>query len=106
MERIFCNDILIREVAQELGLELQIVRAIIATQSDYTKVVMESNTFDYVRWPYLGAFKSKPKEIQMLQYLEGMTPDQADRFKKDVRTGRIKLNAWEDELKRKKKQNG
>jgi predicted transcriptional regulator len=105
MERIFCNDQLIKEVATELGLTVETVRNMVAVQSEYTRVVMESNTFDGVRWPYLGCFKSKPKEIQMLQYLEGMTPEQAAQFKKDVRTGRIKLNAWEDKLKQQKKKN-
>lgn len=94
MERIFCNDIIIREVAQELGLPVETVKNMIASQSEYTKIVIESNTFDFVRWPYLGIFKSKPKEIQMLQYLQGMTPDQARQFKKDVRTGKIRLDAW------------
>jgi len=96
MERIFCNDFIIKEVAHELGLTVEVVRNIITTQSEYTRIIIESNSFDCIRWPYLGVFKSKPKEIQMLQYLEGMTPDQAERFKKDVRTGRIKLNSWQD----------
>lgn len=106
MERLFCNDQIMREVAQELGLSLETVRNMVNTQSAYVRVVMESTTFDYIRLPYLGVFKSKPKEIQMLQYLEGMTPDQAERFKRGVRTGRIKLNAWEDKLKQQKKNNG
>lgn len=102
MERIFCNPLIIAEVALELGLPKKVVEEMINCQSEYTKVVMESNTFDNIRWPYLGVFKSKPKEIQMLQYLSGMTPEQAAQFKKDVRTGRIKLDAWKDDLKKKK----
>lgn len=102
MERIFCNDFLLREVAGELGLSVEVVKNMVATQSEYTRIVMESNTFDNVRWPYLGVFKSKPKEIQMLQYLSGMTADQARDFKKAVRTGKIRLEPW----KTKKKEDG
>lgn len=103
MERIFCNDHLIREVAQELGLSVEVVKNMVATQSEYTRIVMESNTFDFIRWPYLGIFRSKPKEIQMLQYLQGMTPDQAAEFKKAVRTGKIRLDAWKDKANDKSK---
>lgn len=98
MERVFCNDYLIREVATELGLSIETVRNMVKVQSEYTKLIIESNSFDFVRWPYLGIFKSKPKELQVLQYLQGMTPEQAAQFKKDVRTGKIKL--WD---KRKEK---
>lgn len=91
MERLFCNNAILREVAAELGLTIEQVRAIVNSQSDYTKEVMESSTFDSVRWPYLGRFVSKPKEIVMINYIKGMTPDQAKEFKHAVRTGKIKL---------------
>jgi hypothetical protein len=91
MERLFCNNLITKEVALELGLTLEIVRQIINVQSEYTKEVIESSTFDSIRWPYLGVFKSKPKEIMMINYIKGMTPDQAKEFKHAVRTGRIKL---------------
>lgn len=100
MERTFCNIIILKEVAAELGLPLSTVRAIIDSQSEYTKVVMESGSYDSIRWPYLGVFKSKPKEVQMINHLKGMTPEQASEFKKKVRTGKIKLNHWEDKLKK------
>lgn len=98
-DRLFCNDWILKEVAQELGLNVSVVKSIIDSQSEYTKIIIESNTFDFVRWPYLGVFKSKPKEIQILQYLQGMTPEQASQFKKDVRTGRIRLEPWKDKPK-------
>jgi hypothetical protein len=52
---------------------------------------MESNTFDGVRWPYLGVFKSKPKEVQFINHLKGLTPDQAEKFKQEVREGKFKV---------------
>ncbi len=101
MERTFCNIVVMKEVAAELGLPLETVKNIVACQSEYTKVVMESDSFDSIRWPYLGVFKSKPKEVQMINHLKGMDPIQAAEFKKLVRTGKIKLNSWEDKLKKK-----
>lgn len=98
-ERVLCNEVVMKEVAQELGVDLKVVREIIKTQSEYTKLVMESDSYDSVRWPYLGVFKSKPKEVQMINHLRGMTPEQQEDFKKAVRTGRIKLNTWEKKKK-------
>lgn len=100
MEKTFCNLVIIKEVAAELGLDFKIVKNMVDSQSEYTKVVMESDSFDSIRWPYLGVFKSKPKEVQMINHLKGMTPEQAAEFKKLVRTGKIKLNHWEDKLKK------
>jgi len=99
-ERIYCNDVCIWEVAKELGLPVATVKKMVAAQSEYTKVVMESDSFDSIRWPYLGVFKSKPKEVQMINHLKGMDPIQASEFKRMVRTGKIRLNLWE------KKKNG
>lgn len=101
--RLLCNHMCIVEVAQELGLDIKVVKAIVDSQSEYTKVVMESNSFDSVRWPYFGVFRSKPKEIQMLSYLRGMTPEQQKDFKKAVRTKQIILAPWELEKRNKKK---
>lgn len=89
--RVVCNQPVLREVATELGLHVEIVKAIVSSQSYFTKQVMESNTFDSVRWPYFGVFKSKPKEVQILSHLRGLTPDQQRIFKQLVRSGRYKL---------------
>lgn len=94
MERILCNIIVIKEVANELGLSIEAVKRMVNIQSEYTRFVMESNTFDSIRWPYLGVFKSKPKEVQMLSHLQGLTPQQQAEFKKKVRTGKIKLDSY------------
>lgn len=48
---------------------------------------MEDNTFDGVRWPYLGVFKSKPKEVQILNHLKGLTPEQQREFKQQIKDG-------------------
>lgn len=95
MERVLCNATALSEVAQELGLELSFVKQIVATQSEYTSLVMSSNSFDSIRWPYFGVFKSKPKEVQMINHLKGMTPEQQADFKRKVRTKQIVLNHWE-----------
>lgn len=93
--RVLCNNQLLKEVALELGLPLETVKQMTIAQSEYIKQVIESGTFDSIRLPYLGVFKSKPKEIQMINHLQGMTKEQQDEFKKAVRTGRIKLTTWE-----------
>lgn len=89
--KLICNAVVLRDVATELGLPIETVKAIVSSQSYFTKQVMESNSFDSVRWPYLGIFKSKPKEVQMLSHLRGMTPEQQKVFKQAVRKGLIKL---------------
>lgn len=53
---------------------------------------MESNTFDGVRWPYLGVFKSKPKEVQFINHIKGLTPEQQQEFKQQVRAGKFKID--------------
>jgi hypothetical protein len=95
MERSTCNTRIAKEVANELGLPIKTAELVIGSQSEFTKFIMENGSFDSVRWRYLGQFKSKPKEVQMLEYLKGLTKEQASEFKKAVRTGKIRLNTWE-----------
>lgn len=85
-----CNQEVFSEVAKELGLSLQTIKDIFNSHSQYTKHVMENNSFDGVRWPYLGVFRSKPKEVQIINHLKGLTPDQAKDFKRQVREGKWK----------------
>lgn len=101
--RVFCNAIIEKEVSEELGLPLHIVKKIVATQSEFTKNVIESGTFDSVRWGLLGVFKSKPKEVQIINHLKGMNEDQAREFRKAVRTGKIRFNLWEKDADRTRK---
>lgn len=83
------------EVAKELGLSVQLVKEIFSAHSMYTKQVMESNSFDGVRWPYLGVFRSKPKEVQVINHLKGLTPEQQREFKRQVRAGKFKIKTDE-----------
>ena len=69
MERIFCNDFIIKEVAHELGLTVEVVRNIITTQSEYTRIIIESNSFDCIRWPYLGYSNPNPKRYKCYSIL-------------------------------------
>lgn len=94
MERVLCNSRILKEVAKELGLPTKEVQQIVDAQSAYVKFIMENGMFDSVRLPELGAFVSKPAEIQLLEHLKGMTPDQQKEYKKLVRTGKIKLKIW------------
>jgi hypothetical protein len=86
-----CNQEVFAEVAKELGLPIQTVKDIFSCHSAYTKQVMESNSFDGVAWPYFGCFRSKPKEVQVLNHLRGLTPEQQKEFKQQVRQGKYKL---------------
>lgn len=95
MERVLCNQIILKDVAIQLGLPVKDVKEIVFCQSEFTKEVMSTSMFDGVRWPYLGVFKSKPKEVQMINHLRGMTPEQQEDFKRKVRTKQIILNHWE-----------
>jgi hypothetical protein len=79
------------EVAKELGLPMSTVKEIFNAHSLFTRKVMESNTFDGVRWPYLGVFKSKPKEVQFINHMKGLTPEQQEEFKQEVRAGKYKI---------------
>lgn len=99
-KRTLCNEVCLREVSEELGLPLNTVRKMISSQFEYVKTVMESGTFDSVRLGYLGVFKSKPKEVQMINHLKGLSEEQAREFKKAVRTGKIKFNLWEKDANR------
>lgn len=91
MDKVIANNVVLREVAQELGLPLKDVQEIVNSQSEFTKLIIESGSWDSIRWPYLGIFKCKTKELQMINYLKGLTPAQQIEFKKAVRTGKIKL---------------
>ena len=72
---------LIKEVAEELDLPIVQVKEIILNgQSKFTASVMKSNSFDGVRWPYLGKFTAKVKAAQVLKHLKGLTPIQREFF--------------------------
>jgi hypothetical protein len=89
-KRTTCNQEVFVEVAKELGLSPQVVKEIFNSFSAFTRSTMESNTFDGVRWPFLGVFKSKPIEVQVLNQLRGITPEEQKQFKQAVRSGKYK----------------
>ena len=84
---VFCNKEVFKEVAEELGLTASEVEKVFNSQPKFTKKIMESNTFDGIRWPYLGVFKAKPKLVQFLSHLQGLNKEQAKLFKKQIREG-------------------
>lgn len=77
-----------KEVAQELGIKLSVVRdMVINGQSKFTAKVISSGTWDSVRWPRLGIFKVKPKHVQATMYKRGMNKYQKKIFEMEVRLG-------------------
>lgn len=86
---VLCNEKAIQEVSKELGVKRDIIQKIIDTQSQYTRKVIESGTFDSIRWPYFGVFKVKPKKVQILNHLKGLSPEQKKQFKQDVKDGKV-----------------
>lgn len=99
-QRQYCNAIIEKETALELGLPLHITKKIISSQSEFVRTTMESGTFNNVRLCYLGSFVCKSKEIQMINHMRGLNEIQRKQFRKDVLTGRIKFNWWENKDKK------
>lgn len=103
-KREICNSVIMKEVSQELGLPLTIIKDIVSTQSKLTIDVIQSNSFDSVRWPYMGIFKAKVKAVQVINHLKGLNEQQKEEFRRDIMTGKIKLNPaevrrWENDSK-------
>lgn len=94
-QRILCNEVCLKEVSEELGLSLNTVRKMVDSQFEFVKITMETGMFDSIRLPFLGVFKSKPKEVQIINHLKGLSEEQGREFRKAVRTGKIRFNLWE-----------
>lgn len=72
---------LMKEVSEELNLPLHMVKEVIVKgQSKFTAHVMKSDTFDGVRWPFLGKFTAKVKAAQVLKHIKGLTAIQKEFF--------------------------
>jgi len=72
---------LMHEVAEEMGVPYSWVKeAVVNGQSKYTAHIMRSNSFDGVRWPYLGKFTAKIKAAQVLKHLKGLNKIQKEFF--------------------------
>lgn len=65
MGRKSCNKEVEQEVADIHGVPVELVRELVRFQSQFTKEVIESNSFDGVRFIYLGKFVTTPRRIQM-----------------------------------------
>lgn len=98
--RATCNHEILTEVARELGLQFSDVKEMVNSQSLFTKQVIESNSFDGVRWPYFGVFKAKTKEVQIINHLKGLTEEQKKEFKQKLRLGYYKQ--YEDTKRQKR----
>ena len=93
--QITCNQEVFSAVAKELGIPIAEVKQIFNAQSLFIKNTMESNTFDGVRWPYFGVFRSKPQEVQIINHLKGLLKDQKSVF---IQT--LKYNAQKQRLEK------
>ncbi len=93
--QITCNQEVFSAVAKELGVSIAEVKQIYNAQSLFIKQTMESNTFDGVRWPYFGVFRSKPQEVQIINHLKGLLKDQ-----KSVFMQTLKYNAQKQRLQK------
>jgi hypothetical protein len=88
-KQAICNEEVFRTVAEELGLDVKVVREIYGVQSLFTKKTMESNTFDGVRHPYFGVFKVKPKLVQISSHMRGLKKEAQKIFKEALKNGEI-----------------
>ena len=87
------NDYLYKEVALELGIAEKVVKDVIINgESKCTAVIMASNTFDGVKWPYLGTFRAKHKAVQILNHMKGLSSVQKKFFLAALKAGKYKDN--------------
>ncbi|UCD06861.1 MAG: hypothetical protein JSW41_03405 [Candidatus Aenigmatarchaeota archaeon] len=85
------NDQIFKEIALETGVSEKLVKDVINNgQSKCTAQVIAGNTFDGVKWPYLGKFKAKHKTVQILMYMKGLNPIQKEFFLAGLKQGRFK----------------
>ncbi len=84
------NDELYKEIALELGISEKVVYDVIYNgQSKFTAFTITNNTFDGVRWPYMGSFKAKHKSIQILNHMKGLNPIQKEFFLQSLKADRF-----------------
>jgi hypothetical protein len=61
-----CNEILITETADELGLSEDLVRDVITFQGKECERVIKRGAFETVRLPYIGKLEANHKKVQKL----------------------------------------
>ena len=89
------EDIIMREVAEELGMSLREVRDMVVNgQSAYTKHIIESGTFMNVRWIGLGTFKLRPKYAMVKEHMKGLSPAFKHIFKQRIQNGSVFERKW------------
>lgn len=59
-----CNDILYKEVSQELGVSEVLVREIVQVQSEFTKMIIQRGEFEAIRYVYLGKIEANYRKVQ------------------------------------------
>lgn len=62
----FCNDDLIREVAEKLNISEQLVKEVVEAQAKLAAKTIKSGGLETVILPYLGKLKVNPYHIQKL----------------------------------------
>lgn len=95
-QRVYCNEIILADLAVELGMSLNTVRKMVSTQFEFVKNTIEAGKFESVRLSYLGSFKCKNKEVQMMNHMRGLSPEQRKEFRRGVLSGQIRFNWWEN----------
>ncbi len=63
-ERKFCNTELYDEVAEELGVDINLVKEVVSANSTFIKETIERGAFESVIMPYLGKIKAKLRSVQ------------------------------------------
>ena len=58
------NAELLEEVSEELGLSQDLVRGVIASNSDFLKRTIETGAYESIHLPYFGKLKAKLRSVQ------------------------------------------
>lgn len=73
---ITCEEDVMKDVAEELGVDIDQVRDIVVGgQSEFTATAIRSQVLENVRWPYFGTFKIKATVMQKMVYYRGINKD-------------------------------
>lgn len=64
--KVFCNEDVIREVAEELNIHPSIVKDIADAQSKHSLRIMKAGGMQAIIYVYLGKFKVNAKKVQKM----------------------------------------
>lgn len=62
--RKFINEELYEETAEELGVEVELVREVVSANAEFTAKVIHQGAFESVIYPFLGKIKAKLRGVQ------------------------------------------